>query len=95
MTKLPEWVNVWVPDSWSWKGVSSPLAGKKIHMKIDSTGEIQDCIVPNGSIIGIESEELYSVGEKFSPKFSFNKGEGVIQSEREWDRLTGKNNFWR
>ena len=75
MTELPDWIDIWVPDSWCWKGDRSPLAGKKMHLKIDSAGTIMDCIVPNGSIIGIEREELYSVGKKFSPKFSFNKGE--------------------
>jgi hypothetical protein len=72
MTELPEWVDVWVPDSWCWKGASSPLAGKKIHMKINSDGEIQNCIVPNGSIIGIEKPELDAVkalwfGKNFPP----------------------------
>jgi hypothetical protein len=63
-----DWIDIWVPDSWCWKGDSSPLAGKKMHLKIDSDGKVKDCIVPNGSIIGIEKPELDAVVWKFSPE---------------------------
>tara|TARA_R100001377_G_scaffold72225_2_gene47983 strand:+ start:201 stop:470 length:270 start_codon:yes stop_codon:yes gene_type:complete len=66
--ELHDWMDVWVPDSWCWKGVSSPLAGKKIYLRrAVGSGTIEDCIVSNGSIIGIEREELEAVLGKFSP----------------------------
>ena len=67
--ELHDWMNVWVPDSWCWKGVSSPLAGKEIHFRrAVGSGTIEDCIVSDGSIIGIEIEELEAIlGKKFSP----------------------------
>ena len=63
-----DWIDIWVPDSWCWKGDSSPLAGKKMHLKIDSAGTIVDCIVPNVGIVGIERPELEAVWVKFSPE---------------------------
>ena len=55
--KQYDWVDISVPTHWGWEGVISPLAGKRIHVKINSAG-------PRSG--EIDNEELYALVGKFS-----------------------------
>jgi len=84
--KQYDWVDISVPTHWCWEGVISPLAGKRIHVKINSVSP---------RLGEINNEELYALVGKFSQYYSDKQENDSKQSEREFDRSTGKNNFWR